>query len=72
MNMYHVTYDYLIGGKYHEQNKRFCAENAKEACEQIKRNYNERIDALTDKGYSLSAAKRIVRWPFHIKAKRMP
>ena len=71
MRLYYVTYDYLIGGKYWEQRKRFFAKNAKEACKTIKDNYFESLSYKIEHGFSPSQARRDTRYPFHIKAKRI-
>ena len=72
MNLYFVTWDILRDKKYHSKSARFCAENAKAACAQIKSNYWQRIEALQAKGYSYDKARRLTPYPFHITAKRMP
>lgn len=72
MRLYHVTYDYLIGGKYRPQHTRFFARNAKEACRTIKDNYWEHIDFLCEKhNWSVSTARKNSSYPFHIKAERI-
>lgn len=69
MNMYRVTYDVLIGGKYREAKPiLMAAKNQKEACQAVKDKYYEKLEMYTSKGYATSTAKKYVRWPFHIKA----
>ena len=71
MNMYRVTYDVLIGGRYHEAKPvLLAANNKKEACQAIKDRYYEKLNKYIDMGYATSTAKKFVRWPFHIKAWR--
>jgi len=71
MHLYYVTYDYLIKGRYYEHGKRFFAENAKAACQQIKTYHEERRVTLLEQGYSRSAVRELVHHPFHIKAQRL-
>ena len=72
MRLYYVTYDYLIGGKYHQQHTRFFAKNAKEARQTIKDNYWERVDNLCETHHcDVKTARRMTHWPFHINAERM-
>ena len=69
MNMYRVTFDYLIGGKYREAKPvLLSAKNKKEACQAIKNRYWETVNSYVEKGYSTTTARRFTHYPFHITA----
>ena len=72
MNTYEVRYDYLVGGKYRPGGVRVIeARNKKEACAARKAEYWMAVAGWESLGYSHNAARRKVRWPFHIEATRV-
>jgi len=72
LRKYIVTYDLSINGRYIPQKKEITASNQKEACQVIKDQYWNQINSYCDKGYAYNTARKYVRWPFHIKAEKVP